>query len=79
MQRVAVARALSHDPALVLADEPTGNLDTHAAVQVIERLKSLAAARGTTVVLVTHSREAASAAERIVELSDGRMVSDTAE
>jgi putative ABC transport system ATP-binding protein len=78
MQRVAVARALSHRPALVLADEPTGNLDSQAAAQVIERLATLAAARGTTVVLVTHSRDAAAAAQRIVEIKDGRIVSDSA-
>jgi len=78
MQRAAVARALVHDPAIVLADEPTGNLDTRAAGQVVELLGALAGARGITVVMVTHSREAAAAARRVVELRDGRIVADTA-
>jgi putative ABC transport system ATP-binding protein len=77
MQRVAVARALVHDPAIVLADEPTGNLDTRAAGQVVGLLAALAGARGITVVMVTHSREAAAAAGRVVELSDGRIVADS--
>jgi len=77
MQRVAVARALLHEPALVLADEPTGNLDTRAAAQVMDLLATLAARHGATVVLVTHSREAAERATRVIELRDGRIVSDT--
>ena len=76
MQRAAIARALVHKPALVLADEPTGNLDTRAADQIVGLLGSLGRVHGVTVVLVTHSREAAAAAERIVELRDGRIVSD---
>jgi len=76
MQRAAIARALVHEPALVLADEPTGNLDSRAADQIVELLGSLGHQHGVTVVLVTHSREAAAAAERIVELRDGRVVSD---
>ncbi len=78
MQRAAIARALIHEPALVLADEPTGNLDSRAAAQVIELLGALGARHGVTVVLVTHSAEAASAAGRIVELRDGRIVRDSA-
>ena len=76
MQRAAIARALVHKPALVLADEPTGNLDSRAADQIVGLLGSLGRVHGVTVVLVTHSREAAAAAERIVELRDGRIVSD---
>ena len=76
MQRAAVARALLHEPALVLADEPTGNLDTKAAAQVIGLLGSLAARHGATVLLVTHSHEAAQAATRIIEMRDGRFVGD---
>ena len=77
MQRAAVARALVHEPALVLADEPTGNLDSRSAVQVVELLASLVRGHGSTLVMVTHSREAADAADRVVTLSDGCVVSDT--
>ncbi len=76
MQRAAVARALVHEPVLVLADEPTGNLDSRAAVEVVELLASLVRKHGSTLVMVTHSREAAEAADRVVTLSDGRVVSD---
>lgn len=76
LQRAAVARALVHEPALVLADEPTGNLDTRAAANVIELLAALARAHRATLVLVTHSLEAAAAADRIVTLSDGRVSDD---
>jgi putative ABC transport system ATP-binding protein len=76
MQRAAIARALMAEPRLVLADEPTGNLDSRAAAAVVETLGSLAARHDSTVVLVTHSREAAAAARRVVELRDGRVVSD---
>jgi len=76
MQRVAVARALIHEPPLVLADEPTGNLDSRAGHVVLETLRELTRARGTTVVLVTHSAEAAVLADRVVELRDGRQVAD---
>ncbi len=76
MQRAAIARALMSGPRLLLADEPTGNLDSRAAEQVVETLGALRARHGCTVVLVTHSREAAAAAERVVELRDGRILSD---
>jgi putative ABC transport system ATP-binding protein len=76
LQRAAVARALVHEPALVLADEPTGNLDTRAAANVVELLATLSRAHGATLVLVTHSLEAAAAADRIVTLVDGRVASD---
>jgi len=77
MQRAAIARALVHSPALVLADEPTGNLDSRAAEQVVELLGRLGRVHGATVVLVTHSREAAGAASRTIELRDGRIVADS--
>ena len=77
LQRAAIARALILSPALVLADEPTGNLDSRAAAQVLDLLNALARERGTTVVLVTHSREAAERAERVIALRDGRIESDT--
>ena len=76
LQRAAVARALVHEPALVLADEPTGNLDTRAAANVVQLLASLARAHGATLVLVTHSLEAAANAERVVTLRDGRVAQD---
>ena len=76
MQRAALARALIHRPALVLADEPTGNLDSRAAEQIVELLGRLGRVHGVTVVLVTHSRDAAGAAARTIELRDGRVVSD---
>ena len=78
MQRAAVARALVHEPRLLLADEPTGNLDTRAAAQVIELLRDIGARHGATVVMVTHSLEAAAAAARVIEMRDGRVVADRA-
>ena len=78
LQRAAVARALVHEPALVLADEPTGNLDTRSAAQVVDLLASLVRRHGATLVLVTHSAEASAAADRVITLSDGRVVSDAA-
>jgi len=77
MQRVALARALIHAPPLLLADEPTGNLDSRAAGEVLELIRRLATARGATVLLVTHSAEAAAIAERRIELRDGRVASDS--
>jgi len=77
LQRAAVARALVHEPSLVLADEPTGNLDTRSAAQVVELMAALVRRRGATLLLVTHSRDAAAAADRVVTLSDGRVVDDT--
>jgi putative ABC transport system ATP-binding protein len=76
LQRAAVARALVHEPSLVLADEPTGNLDSRSAGQVVELLASLVRRHGATLVMVTHSRDAAAAADRVVTLSDGRVVDD---
>ena len=72
-QRVAVARALSHDPAVVLADEPTGNLDRETGRTVLELLESLARSAGKTVLIVTHSEEAVPLADRVLVLRDGRL------
>jgi putative ABC transport system ATP-binding protein len=69
LQRVAIARALVHRPALVLADEPTGNLDPDSAAQVIALLRECASANGATVLLATHSRTATVAADRVLVLS----------
>jgi putative ABC transport system ATP-binding protein len=75
MQRVAIARALVHSPDLLLADEPTGNLDTASGEQVLRLLQQAAARFGATVLLATHSPEAAAIAERRVRLRDGRVES----
>jgi len=75
MQRVAIARALVHSPDLLLADEPTGNLDTASGEQVLRLLQEAAARFGATVLLATHSPEAAAIAERRVRLRDGRIES----
>jgi len=76
MQRVAVARALINEPALILADEPTGNLDSTSAGAVLDALSTLARQNGVTVVMVTHSREAAQIADTIREMRDGKFVVD---
>jgi lipoprotein-releasing system ATP-binding protein len=75
-QRVAIARALVHEPALVLADEPTGNLDTASSQAVFELLRSIHAERGTAFVLVTHDPRLAARCDRVVELVDGRIAAD---
>jgi putative ABC transport system ATP-binding protein len=75
-QRVAVARAFANRPAVLLADEPTGNLDTATGRQVIELLLRLNQDHGSTLVLVTHDPELAARANRIVILQDGRVASD---
>jgi putative ABC transport system ATP-binding protein len=75
MQRVAIARALMTDPSLVVADEPTGNLDSAAGEQVLDLLGSLVAG-GLTLVMVTHSAEAAGRANRIVHIRDGQVAWD---
>ncbi len=73
-QRVAIARALANNPPLLLADEPTGNLDTESGRIVIETLQNIRNETGTTVVIVTHDLELAKKADRIVTLVDGRIV-----
>ena len=74
-QRVAIARALVTNPSIILADEPTGNLDSKSGVAIMGVLEGLHA-RGRTIVIVTHDEHVASHAKRIVKISDGRIVSD---
>jgi len=76
-QRVAVARALSKRPPLVLADEPTGDLDSKSGMQVMTILRDLAKKELSTVVMVTHDHQMASLADRILEIRDGRIVKET--
>lgn len=73
-QRIAVARALVHRPSLVLADEPTGNLDSETGRQVLDLFERMVRQTGTTMVLVTHSGEVTQLADRIMIISDGRLV-----
>jgi putative ABC transport system ATP-binding protein len=75
-QRVAIARALVTDPPLLLADEPTGNLDTRTSLEVLALLQRLNRERGITIVLVTHERDIAACASRVVTMRDGRIVTD---
>jgi lipoprotein-releasing system ATP-binding protein len=75
-QRVAIARALIQRPALVLADEPTGNLDTKTADEVFEMLRSLNRETGTALLVVTHDPRLAARCDRVIELVDGRIVRD---
>ncbi|HVW69593.1 MAG TPA: ABC transporter ATP-binding protein [Steroidobacteraceae bacterium] len=72
-QRVAIARALVHEPALLLADEPTGNLDEETARQVLPVLMSLTRARGATLLVVTHDSGLARSVDRVLELREGRL------
>jgi len=74
MQRVAIARALAADPVLLLADEPTGNLDSRSGEAVLELLKQTTKQEGKTVIMVTHDRRAASTGDQLVVLEDGRVV-----
>jgi putative ABC transport system ATP-binding protein len=75
-QRVAIARALVTEPSMILADEPTGNLDTASSTEIAALLARLNQA-GRTVVLITHEEEVANVADRVVRLRDGKIVSDT--
>jgi putative ABC transport system ATP-binding protein len=72
-QRVAIARALINSPELLLADEPTGNLDSKTGGEIIELLKSLRVEKQTTLIIATHDARVAAHAERVIELADGRI------
>jgi putative ABC transport system ATP-binding protein len=76
-QRVALARALANDPPIVLADEPTGNLDSANGRHILDLLRAIHRKRGTTIVLVTHDRELAAMADARLVLRDGRVVENT--
>jgi len=73
-QRVAIARSLVNDPELVLADEPTGNLDSRTSIEIMEVLQRLNRERGITIILITHEADIAEYAERVVRMRDGRIV-----
>jgi len=72
-QRVAIARALINHPELILADEPTGNLDSHTGAEIIELLVNLRAERNTTLIIATHDAHVAAQAPKVVELVDGQI------
>jgi len=75
-QRVAIARSLMNEPNLLLADEPTGNLDSKTSVEIMKTLRTLNGERGLTIVIITHERVIAEYASRIIELSDGLIAED---
>jgi ABC-type lipoprotein export system ATPase subunit len=74
MQRVAIARALVHSPRILLADEPTGNLDTATGTSILQLLRRICDEQGTTILMATHSMEAAAAADMVISMRDGRIV-----
>ncbi len=76
IQRVAIARALINNPAIILADEPTGNLDTKAGEKVLLVFKELNKKYGHTIVMITHEHEIAAYADRIIVIRDGKIVED---
>jgi putative ABC transport system ATP-binding protein len=75
-QRVAIARALINEPTIILADEPTGNLDSRTSIEVMDIFQRLNTDRGITVLLITHEHDIAEYAERLIAFRDGRVVSD---
>ena len=75
-QRVAIARALANDPAIILADEPTGNLDTNNKKEIVKLLANLNLTRGTTIIMVTHDSQVAAHTERMLLLSDGKITKE---
>jgi putative ABC transport system ATP-binding protein len=76
MQRVAIARALVNNPSLILADEPTGNLDSHTGEKILKTFRDLNEKQGHTLVLITHDAYIAKHADRIIEIRDGAIISD---
>ena len=76
-QRVAIARALANEPEVIMADEPTGNLDSRTGEEIIELLRGLSEQGGQTVVIITHDDSIAGLAQRVVRLSDGRLADDS--
>jgi putative ABC transport system ATP-binding protein len=77
-QRVAIARALVNDPSVLLADEPTGSLDTRTGAEVLDLFESLHHDKGITLIVVTHDHDVAARAERVISIRDGRIESDIA-
>lgn len=75
-QRVAIARALANDPAIILADEPTGNLDTQNKYEIVRLLANLNINRGTTVIMVTHDSQVATHTEKMFLLKDGKILKE---
>jgi putative ABC transport system ATP-binding protein len=78
-QRVAIARALVNRPPVLLADEPTGNLDSHTSLEILEIVSRLHREQGLTVVLITHEVDIAAYAQRVLTFRDGQIVSDVAQ
>ena len=74
-QRVAIARALANDPEVILADEPTGNLDSASGSEVMKLLERLWKDEGKTIIMVTHDMKLAAHAKRIIQLQDGKIIS----
>jgi putative ABC transport system ATP-binding protein len=75
-QRVAIARALANSPQIILADEPTGNLDSSSSIEIMEIFTRLNRENGNTVIVVTHENDVAEFADRIITFKDGRIISD---
>jgi ABC-type lipoprotein export system ATPase subunit len=77
-QRLAIARALANEPAVLLADEPTGNLDSASVKRLLDLLREIRESRGVTILLVTHDPNVASAADRVIRMRDGRVIDEGA-
>ena len=75
-QRVAIARALVNDPAIIMADEPTGNLDSKSGKEIMELILNLNKTKGTTIIIVTHDPVVAEQTQRIIRLIDGKVLAE---